>query len=310
MSHDQTKLEYYAHHSFFTNPGKHSALFSNLPNDIAELCEIVQGIIIHQYWAPAYGYHIPESKAAEYRIRTVQKKLSRLIELHPGPITQRREPPDRIGGNCRDFALVLTAILRSQGRPARMRCGFATYFSPPGKEWYEDHFICEVWDRDQNSWGIVDPQLDAKQQNVLGISFDPCSIPQEYFLPGGEAWLKAFNNKVDPRCFGYGETIGGLPNIRGNLIRDLALLNKVEILGWDCWGLIEGDDTSMDQDDLELLNKAAALSLDFEKHDKMVELYQKEMRLRVPPLLKRNQEDSGFCIEDILEGQPSLARYL
>jgi hypothetical protein len=116
---------------------------------------------------------------------------------------------------------------------------------------------------------------------------------------------------VDPNTFGYGDTVGGVPNIRGNLVRDIAYLNKVEVLGWDFWGLIEASEEQLDSNDLDLLDQAAHLSqTPSQKLNQLRELYIHDLRLRVPPLLKRSLEDSGFKTEDILEGQPSMARYL
>ena len=103
---------------------------------------------------------------------------------------------------------------------------------------------------------------------------------------------------------------GGLPNIRGNLIRDLAFLNKVEILGWDYWGLIEAQDADLDEADLTLLDRAASLSLaGNDSFSALRDLYQSDMRLRVPPIVRRS-DDVTFTLEDILNGDPSLARYL
>jgi hypothetical protein len=104
--------------------------------------------------------------------------------------------------------------------------------------------------------------------------------------------------------------VGGLPNIRGNLVRDIAFLNKVEILGWDFWGLVEGDDSDLNQDDLALLDLAATQSLASNKNFHLLRsLYLREMRLRVPPIVRRF-DDVTFTYEDILKGDPSLARQL
>ena len=116
--------------------------------------------------------------------------------------------------------------------------------------------------------------------------------------------------EADPNRFGYGDTVGGLPNVRGNLVRDVAFLNRVEILGWDYWGLIEGDDADLSEDDLALFDQAATLSLAGD--DGFVELrslYLRDMRLRAPPIVRR-YDDVAFTFEDILKGDPSLARCL
>lgn len=304
---DDHPLDFYAQSSFMTDPRDHASLFAELPDDLPALCRVVQGLLLHQYWAQAYGYSIPVGRESEYQIRDVAGKLARIRELDARPLIEPRPPDRRLIGNCRDFAVLLTAMLRFQGFPARTRCGFATYFYPG---WYEDHLICEVWNADDQRWVFVDAQLDEIQQRALQISFDPCDIPRDQFLPGGMAWQRCRRGEAAPDSFGYGDTVGGLPNIRGNLVRDVAFLNCVEILGWDYWGLIDADDSSLTPDDLALLDQAAALSLaGNEGFCKLRALYLKDMRLRVPPIVKR-YDDGSFALEDILQGNPSLAKHL
>lgn len=163
---------------------------------------------------------------------------------------------------------------------------------------------------EDQKWIFVDGQLDAVQREVLRIRFDPCNVPRDQFLPGGMAWWMCRRGEADPNSFGYGDTVGGWPNIRGNLVRDIAFLNKVEILGWDYWGLIEAGDSDLNEDDLGLLDQGATLSLtgDDGFHE-LRSLYLRDMRLRVPPMVRR-YDDVTFTVEDILKGDPSLAKYL
>lgn len=300
-------LDFYAQPSFLTDPGLHADLFSALPDDVPALCRVLQGLLIHPYWAGAYGYSIPEERASEYQIREVSGKLDRIMELDDRPLLEPRPPERRLVGNCRDYAVLMTAMLRTKGIPVRTRCGFGAYFFPG---WYEDHMICEVWRAEEGRWMFVDAQLDDVQQEALRYPFDPCDVPRDQFLPGGMAWLMCRRGEVDPDSFGYGNTVGGLPNIRGNLVRDVAFLNRVEILGWDYWGLVEGDDSDLDEEDLGLLNEAATLSLGGnESFPELRSLYLRDKRLRVPRIVKR-YDDETFTYEDILHGDASLVKHL
>jgi hypothetical protein len=67
------------------------------------------------------------------QLRPVAQKLARIVDLDPRPLTEARPPGKRLVGNCRDFSVMLTAILRRQGVPARARCGFGRYFIPSGQ---------------------------------------------------------------------------------------------------------------------------------------------------------------------------------
>jgi len=57
------------------------------------------------------------------------------------------------------------------------------------------------------------------------------------FLTGGEAWTGYRHGGIDATTFGVAGTENfGPAEISGNAIRDLAALNKVEMLPWDEWG--------------------------------------------------------------------------
>jgi hypothetical protein len=48
-------LEYYAHPGPMTDPKKYASLFEGLPTTIPALCQVVQGLLIHIFWAERYG---------------------------------------------------------------------------------------------------------------------------------------------------------------------------------------------------------------------------------------------------------------
>ena len=158
-------------------------------------------------------------------------------------------------GNCRDHSVLLAAMLRQRGCPARARCGFATYFLP---DHYEDHWVTEYWNRGQNRWVLVDAQLDKFQAETLGIDFDPLDVPRDRLLVAGQAWQMCRSGAADPEKFGIFD-MHGLDFVRGNLVRDLAALNKVELLPWDCWGIIL-DEQIDSPDGLSLLDRVASLT--------------------------------------------------
>ena len=138
-----------------------------------------------------------------------------------------RALPDRMVGVCRHYAVLHTALLRRQGTPARARVGFARYF---GDGWV-DHWITERWD---GRWVRDDAQIGSVVQSALSLDFDPADQPPGEFLTGAEAWLRCRAGDADPQEFGIFD-LRGLWFVRGNLVLDLAALNKVELLPWDSW---------------------------------------------------------------------------
>jgi len=273
-------LLYYAQPGLMTDPGEHAMWFDDLPADIAALCQVVQGIFIHIFWAERYGVKLSEERKQEVDIRQVRQKLARIWQMDARPLTVTRPLEKRLVGNCRDFAIMLCAILRHQGVPARARCGFAAYFEP---DRYVDHWVCEYWNPTAQHWLRVDAQLDELQRQVLQVEFDPCDVPHDRFLTAGKAWQLCRAGQADPQLFGILD-MWGMWFIRGDLVRDLLALNKIEILPWDSWGLMGGKDRGLSADDMALLDRVAALTLaGDEAFLELRWLYENDARLRMPP---------------------------
>lgn len=131
-------LEYYAQPGIMTDPKEHGELLDTLPTEISELCAVVQGLMIHTYWAKRYGIDLPEERKKEVNIRSAAYMIDRIQELSDLPLIEKRPLEKRIAGTCRDFSTLLCAMLRHKGIPARARCGFGRYFTPDS---YEDHWI-------------------------------------------------------------------------------------------------------------------------------------------------------------------------
>jgi len=282
-------LEYYARPGLMTEAQEQASLPAGLPTDIAALCQVVQGLLLHMLWAERYGIQLPPERRQETQIRRVAQKLRRIIELDARPLTVARPLEKRVVSECRDFSTLLCAMLRYQGVPARARCGFATYFLP---DHYEDHWVCEYWKADEQRWVMVDAQLDQFQRQVLGIQFDPLDVPADSFLPAGKAWLLCRAGQADAEKFGIFD-MHGLWFIRGDLVRDVAALNKMELLPWDIWGLIEREEQDISPADLALLDQAAALTVaDNSAFPALRALYETDARLRVPHVIK-SYHDTG-----------------
>ncbi len=124
--------------------------------------------------------------------------VEKMREIDEGAPGKRRLLHKRLIGNFRDFSVLLTAVLRTKGIPAQARCGFSTYFNPM----FEDHWVVECWEDDNDRWRMVDPQLDDFQREELNIDFDSDDMPAGQFLTGAQAWRLVRAQKEDPEDFG------------------------------------------------------------------------------------------------------------
>jgi hypothetical protein len=272
-----TDLIYFTQPGKMTAPGPQARLLENLPSGIADLCKLVQGTTVHIFWAERYGINLPPQRQSEVQLRSLERRLKRMEELDPRPLTEPRPLEKKVVGNCRDFTLLLVSVLRHQGVPARARCGFGAYFLPGH---FEDHWVCEYWNAARARWVLVDAQLDDFQCNAMKIPFDPLDVPRDQFIVGGLAWQMCRTNQADPHSFGIFD-MHGLGFVRGNLVRDAAALNKVELLPWDCWGIIEAMEP-LSPPDLAFLDQLGGLTCgDVPDFEVVRHLYGTDARLRM-----------------------------
>jgi hypothetical protein len=242
-------MDSYRRQSPTTDPG--SPVFADLPGDLPSLARIIGGVMVHRDCTAAFGFDLPESRRAEAETRDVAAIITHLGSLAPRP------PSERFAGTCRDFTVLMVSMLRAQGRPARARAGFSGYFA---EGWFDDHWVAEVWEDD--TWRLVDAQLlSAPEGTYTKLEVDPLDVPRDAFLVGGQAWLECRRGHRDPATLGvHSAGLSGMWEVQGNVIRDLAALNSVEVLPWDDWGLIPVHYDKLPAEDVALLDRLAEVS--------------------------------------------------
>ncbi|MGI8417732.1 MAG: transglutaminase-like domain-containing protein [Nakamurella sp.] len=208
-----------------------SYLFAELPTDPGGICRLVQNLVVEPRDAIDAG--AGADREAERNIRSAQALIDVVTGLDPGPLHLPRTLDKRVLGTCRHFAVLSCALLRVRGIPARARCGFATYFVE-GKN--VDHWIVEHWSASELRWVRIDAEVVGRQ-----VVDDAADLTADQFLTGGEAWLRYRAGTADPDLFGVAgvDFAWGIGEIRGNAIRDLVSLCKIEMLPWDEWGRMD-----------------------------------------------------------------------
>ena len=269
--------DFYTQPAAMTGAGGHAAAFAALPRDLGELSAIVQGVLLHYHWANAYGVELTPDRGDQQHLRTADATLDAVLAISAAPLSERREAKDRAVGVCRHFSVVTSAMLRAQGVPARSRVGFGTYFVP-GE--FVDHWVVEYWDGSR--WRLADSQIDALQAGVLKPDFDLLDVPRDRFVIAGDAWRQYRAGKVDPMKFGIMDMHGAW-FIAGNVLRDFAALNNMEMLPWDCWGPVPASDEAMTREIAALVDRRADLTLDADnRFAELRALYEADPALHVP----------------------------
>jgi hypothetical protein len=254
-------LGYYAQHSPITAPGPCAEMLDGLPATLADLVAVVNGLIIHPVAVARYGLS-PSPETDGEHLRSVADMLGRIGELDRAPLTVAREPARRLRANCRGSAVLLIALLRQQGVPARKRTGFARYID-------FIHEIAECWDAAQQRWVLVDPDVPLTVQRAwLAEHGQPSEQAGHWeldlragdaYVTGADAWQRCRQRRADPHEFHGAGRGAGWPGVRQALLQDLDGLNKVELLTYELWGgeIDEKPFEELTADDLALLDEAA-----------------------------------------------------
>jgi Transglutaminase-like superfamily len=251
------------------------AALERIPSKPVDICRSAHTLVIQP--SDAKALDLSDERFSENQLRPAAALVEALLALDPVSLNVPRTPDRRVVGTCRHFAVLTCALLRYRGIAARARCGFATYFQP---EQGLDHWITEYWHEQDKRWVRIDSEILG--QSILA---QPEDLRPGQFLTGGEAW-KAFRaGHIDAARYGvYGTGNWGPGEIRGNAIRDLAALNKVEMLPWDEWGRMDASykgQTGADYD--ELLDTIADVCA-ADDPSAVADLYACD-ELRVPPEL-------------------------
>lgn len=258
-----------------SDAGRHAALFDGLPRDTAALAKTVQGLLIHQHIAPAYGATLSSDQRDQSHVRAVEKILDDIITRDSRPLSAARAISERQVGVCRHFTLLHVAMLRTHGIPARARCGFGAYFEK-GK--YLDHWVTEYWNEGKKCWVLFDAQIDDRQRELFKIEFDTADVPRDQFVVAGDAWSFCRGGRIDPSAFGILD-MHGLWFIAGNLVRDVAALNNREMLPWDVWGAMRRQDSELD---LAFFDRLAIVSREPDAHVAELSALYCDKRVSVP----------------------------
>jgi hypothetical protein len=112
----------------------------------------------------------------------------------------------------------------------------------------------------------------------------PSDVGELCRIVQGLAWAQCRTGNADAAKFGiFKGELRGLWFIAGNLVRDVAALNRVEMLPWDVWGAMPRPDEPLPNDRLGFFDRVAALTRAPDTAEaELRALYEGDDRLRVP----------------------------
>ena len=222
------RKSFYASQSIYSGPGPHRDILMRGGVEPRSIARWISSFMQHPRGAESQERGFGPQQAADLELRSVAELLSVAVERN---LLKGDSAQPKVGGVCRDFALLAVSVFRERGTPARVRVGFADYLVP-GR--WEDHWLCE-W-HDGRRWKRLDVEFAA----IGGVAVDTLDVPRERFLTASEAW---FGIKDEPEIawrFGVSSLgLGGEWFVAGSLFREMAALRRLELKPWDYWGLSE-----------------------------------------------------------------------
>ncbi len=274
-----------------TEPGQAAKAIDELPADIAALCQASSQLVFHYRAGGNFAENgVPAERISEIDTRYADAMLGLIVGRGEPTLARARGPADRLVGCCRDTTVLLLALARHKGIPARARVGFAAYIDP---EWLIDHVVAEVWDDGEGRWRLVDgEQNGAWTPEVNGRPVNWLDLADDQFVTGPRAWQSARQGTADPRQFvvAPGIDVPALhrwPYIAHNAIHDLAALNNTEMILWDAWGMQLGhhNPDGIPREDAALLDEICAVTVGPDCDPAVLAELGARDGLRVPPVV-------------------------
>ncbi len=89
-------LEYYAEPGTITRLDRYRPFLDWLAEDIRAICQVVQGILIHDSWIEQYGAPLEWSYSYDIRIAYMEDLLDKGLQLEPRSLALPRAPEQRV----------------------------------------------------------------------------------------------------------------------------------------------------------------------------------------------------------------------
>lgn len=284
--------KYYLQTSCFTDLGMYKEFVQHLPNNVNDLCLLQRRQIIHPfsffnkkiyikdncYWGNMKEVPIYKLKYEDDIFPTAQSILAELLRRDSNYGFNRKDA-DKVHVTCRGQAILLTAILKAKGIPARCRSGFTFYVTDIKSA--GDHWITEYYDFNQKRWVLIDADMHDSDRN---LGFDVNDIPKNEFIFGAEAYLGLRNGKYkeneiyyasDPKTYGLNASIRAL-------FYDFHCLMNDEIIFLHVPKYIQDKKFKLSKKEYQELDELAMLMLNpDENFDKLVNIWNNDIKYRI-----------------------------
>ena len=200
-------LEHYRKTGTFTYAGCYKDYFQSLPDDIAVLGRLICSQVIHRVTlkegntnANASLLYGDMNRYPWYRMRceddvllTAPALTAELFRMDERGFVKERQVENKIVVTCRYVSVLMSAILKAKGIPARSRAGFAPYFREGVSM---DHWINQYYNEKEKRWVTFDADGFYEESGMPLSQYD---MPKESFDWAAGAYLAVRRKETEDR---------------------------------------------------------------------------------------------------------------
>lgn len=304
---EQLILEHYKKTGTYTYAGNYKEYFRSLPDDISTLGRLVCSQVIHRVTlkegntnANASLLYGDMNRYPWYRMRceddilvTAPALTAELFRMDERGFVWDRKTENKIVVTCRYVSVLMSAILKAKGIPARSRAGFAPYFQQGISM---DHWINQFYNEKENRWVTIDADGFYEESGMFSFQYD---MPQDCFDWVAKAYLDVRSGKTDGRQYLYADGLGtcSLPALIRYLIYDFHALMNNELTFSFLPAYLDGRLDKLTEAELEELDQLALWLLDPDRYfHELCGLWERERKFRIlnSPLVGSEDHGAGY----------------
>ena len=285
-------LEHYKKTGSFTYAGCYQEYFRSLPDDPAVLGRLICGQVIHRVTLKEGNTNANETllygdmdRYPWYRMRceddvflTAAAMTAELFRLDERGFRAGRNVEHKLVVTCRYVSVLMSAILKAKGIPARCRAGFAPYF----KEGVSmDHWTNQYYSEKEKRWITFDADGFYEENGMPLSQYD---MPESSFDWVAEAYLSVRSGKTDGKQYVYADNLGtcSLPALIRYLIYDFHALMNQELTYTFLPAYLEGRLDRLTEVELQEFDRLARWMLEPDRYfEELCTIWKQERKWRI-----------------------------
>ncbi len=285
-------LAHYRKTGTYTYEGGYGNYFRSLPDEVSVLGRLICGQVIHRVTlqegntnANASFLYGDMERYPWYRMRceddvflTAPAITAELFRLDERGFVSDRKTENKIVVTCRYVSVLMSAVLKAKGIPARCRAGFAPYFKQGISM---DHWINQYYSLEEGRWITFDADGFYEE---MGMPLTQYDMPEDRFDWAAEAWLAVRSGKTDGKQYVYADRLGtcSLPALARYLVYDFHALMNNELTYSFLPSYLTGRLDSLPEGELSELDRLAGLLLDPDRNfEELCIVWEQERKYRI-----------------------------